>query len=249
LISAQELQQLIDDANQSLEEAGTPSHEVSVVILHREFAGGSLGITLAGGADYETKEITVHKVLTGSIADRDGRIHRGDRVLSINGKSTKGLTHREALNLLKAPRTEAVLVVSRGRSGSNGFETIEETSATLDRAVEPLLNGSLASLLENDEDTAYRWGPIKTVILVKDGAGLGFSLEGGKGSISGDMPLTVKKIFVGGPAEKSGDLKVGDLITSINKVNMSTKSRTEAWNFMKKLGDGDVRIAVRSPML
>jgi len=42
-----------------LEEAGTPSHEVSVVILHREFAGGSLGITLAGGADYETKEITV----------------------------------------------------------------------------------------------------------------------------------------------------------------------------------------------
>jgi hypothetical protein len=53
------LQQLIDEANQSLEEAGTPQHEVSVVILHREFAGGSLGITLAGGADYETKEITV----------------------------------------------------------------------------------------------------------------------------------------------------------------------------------------------
>jgi len=50
---------LIDEANQSLEEAGTPSHEVSVVILHREFIGGSLGITLAGGADYETKEITV----------------------------------------------------------------------------------------------------------------------------------------------------------------------------------------------
>jgi hypothetical protein len=53
---------LIEEANQSLEEAGTPSHEVSVVILHREIACGSLGITLAGGADYETKEITVsHK--------------------------------------------------------------------------------------------------------------------------------------------------------------------------------------------
>ncbi|OXA62146.1 Pro-interleukin-16 [Folsomia candida] len=217
LISPQELQQLIDEANQSLEEAGTPSHEVSVV----------------------------HKVLTSSIADRDGRIHRCDRILSINGKSTKGLTHREALNLLKSPRTEVVLVVSRGRT-ANGFQTISETSA-LDRAIEPLLNGNL--VIENDDDTCYKWGSLKTATLVKDGAGLGFSLEGGKGSIQGDKPLTVKKIFIGGPAEKSGELKLGDLIVSINGINMSSKSRTEAWNFMKKLNDGDVKITIRSPLV
>jgi hypothetical protein len=35
------------------------------------------------------------------LADRDGRIQKGDRVLSINGKSTKGVTHREALSILK----------------------------------------------------------------------------------------------------------------------------------------------------
>lgn len=54
--------------------------------------------------------------------------------------------------------------------------------------------------------------------------------------------------IAGGPAEKCGDMKLGDLIVSINGVNMSTKSRTEAWNFMKKLGDGEVKIAVRSPL-
>jgi len=70
LISQHELQQLIDDANQtSLEEngggAGTVTAvpplpvEVMVVILHRDMATSSVGITLAGGADYETKEITV----------------------------------------------------------------------------------------------------------------------------------------------------------------------------------------------
>lgn len=69
LISQQELQQLIDDANQTLEENGcsgvTPassvpmSFEVMVIILHRDMATSSVGITLAGGADYETKEITV----------------------------------------------------------------------------------------------------------------------------------------------------------------------------------------------
>ena len=105
----------------SLEESGTPSHEIMVIVLHREFTSGSIGITLAGGADYESKDITVceriitlqsfcfnarfstqvHKVIPGTLADRDGRIQKGDRVLSINGRSTKGVTHREALSILK----------------------------------------------------------------------------------------------------------------------------------------------------
>ena len=66
----QELQQLLDEANQSLEESGTPSHEIVVVVLHRGDANGpaslGLGITLAGGADYETKEITVSECPGGS---------------------------------------------------------------------------------------------------------------------------------------------------------------------------------------
>lgn len=66
----------------------------------------------------------------------------------------------------------------------------------LDRAVEPLLNGTLGTY-ENDDESPLAWGPTKTVILMKDGAGLGFSLDGGKGSILGDKPLTIKKIFVG----------------------------------------------------
>ena len=52
---------MIDEANQSLEESGTPSHEIMVIVLHREFTAGSIGITLAGGADYESKDITVRK--------------------------------------------------------------------------------------------------------------------------------------------------------------------------------------------
>lgn len=112
LISQQELAQLVEEA--SLEEA-RGAHDVIVVLLHKENPTGSVGITLAGGADCEVKEITVHRVLTHSIADKDGRVQRGDRILSINGRSTRGLTHRESMAVLKQPRSEVVLVVSRVR--------------------------------------------------------------------------------------------------------------------------------------
>ena len=42
------MQSLIDEANQSLEESGTPLHEIMVIVLHREFSAGTIGITSPG---------------------------------------------------------------------------------------------------------------------------------------------------------------------------------------------------------
>ena len=53
------MQSLIDEANQSLEESCTPLHEIMVIVLLREFSASTIGIILAGGYDYECKEITV----------------------------------------------------------------------------------------------------------------------------------------------------------------------------------------------
>ncbi|KAJ8938061.1 hypothetical protein NQ318_014542 [Aromia moschata] len=77
------------------------------------------------------------------------------------------------------------------------------------------------------------------ISFIKDGAGLGFSIEGGKDSPQGDVPLTIKKIFTGGAADKSGQFKVGDEIISINDVSFTNMSRIEAWTLMKKIPDGN----------
>ncbi|XP_065207330.1 uncharacterized protein bbg isoform X2 [Planococcus citri] len=260
LISQQELQQLIDEANQTLEEtAGSGGHDLMVIILHRETVTSSIGITLAGGADYETKEITVHKVLVGSPADKDGRIQKGDRILSINGRNMKGVTHREALSILKAPRSEVVLVVSRWRTdGSNDNATpvpAEDTLvATFKNTIRPPRipevssdcdSRNFTSSTANNNYSKIVKGPVISVTLIKEGGGLGFSLEGGKDSPFGDLPLTIKKIFTGGCAAKSGMLHAGDELLSLNGVDVTSMSRTEAWNMMKRLSDGQVILNVR----
>ncbi|XP_047000856.1 pro-interleukin-16-like [Schistocerca americana] len=251
LITPQELQQLMNEANQSLDESGLCSPvTLEVIILHRDPAGGGVGITLAGGADYEAKEITVHKVLAGSPADRDGRLQKGDRILSINGHSMKGVTHQESLRILKSPSAEVVLVVMK--KGSEGVSSPSYEEPSFGRKMAPFR--VLEQLKENSVETVVtsgvlldgnEGGPPVNLVLCKDGAGLGFSLDGGRDSPLGDRPLTVKKIFTGGAAEKQGQLKAGDELLAVAGSDVTNMTRIEAWTLMKKLPSGPVTISIR----
>ncbi|KAJ8678621.1 hypothetical protein QAD02_014408 [Eretmocerus hayati] len=271
LISQQELAQLVEEANLEEPRGG---HDVVVVLLHKENPAGGVGIILAGGSDCESKEISVHRVLSHSIADKEGSVQRGDRILSINGRSMRGLSHRESLAILKQPRSELVLVVSRP-SGSGASSTRSE-EAPLGCGPNPLAQhqhqhqrnstypARPQTTANNHEphsaDLALpgfeasnslagntAWGPSVTVVMYKDGSGLGFSLEGGRDSPLGDRPLLIKKIFTGGAAEKTGALRAGDQLLEVNKHDVSRMSRIEAWSFMKKLADGEVNLLVRHP--
>ncbi|XP_033157827.1 uncharacterized protein LOC117139547 isoform X2 [Drosophila mauritiana] len=327
LITAQDVQQIVEEADPPLK---TP--EAFIIVLQRENPESSIGITLAGGSDYEAKEITIHKILSNTPAAKDGRVKKGDRILAVNGMSMRGLTHRESISVLKTPRPEVVLVVTRSeslvvkaltkkRSSLGSLSSLNEKPTELDyerkrnyhkasrsldldldlvsneagespvattpstgsvsppqpaslhdedaeatiagiRARRQLSRGDAAKLSTSElleraaearnaiaaeiraqaEDAAASGGGARCVEIVKDSCGLGFSIEGGFDSPLGNRPLIVKKVFMGGAAQKTNQVRNGDEILSINGAPTSRMTRVDAWNYMKQLPLGPVKI-------
>uniref|UniRef100_A0A8C9M3D1 PDZ domain-containing protein n=3 Tax=Panthera tigris TaxID=9694 RepID=A0A8C9M3D1_PANTA len=102
-------------------------------------------------------------------------------------------------------------------------------------------SASVASDVSGDSTEAT----VHTVTLEKTSAGLGFSLEGGKGSLLGDKPLTVNRIFKGAASEQSETIQPGDEILHLAGTAVQGLTRFEAWNVIKTLPDGPVTIVIR----
>lgn len=126
-----------------------------------------------------------------------------------SGKILKGVTHKEALDIMKAPRPEVVIVLSRvsAINADNGFHSRQSSSDLNDPSIngtnlhhnssEDILSSvNISSNKESDfcSDSGYK---ILRAELQKDVTGLGFILEGGKDSPLGDRPLLIKRIFRG----------------------------------------------------
>lgn len=221
LLSPEELRTMMEEVK-TLDKAALEELEhVRVTVLHKA-VGAGLGFSLAGGADLESKLVTVHRVFPDGLAAQEGTIERGSEVLSINGKSLKGATHQDALAVLRQARgpPQAVVVTRK----------LEHQPPTV--PIQP-------------EEPAE--GNVITVTLTKAAGGLGFSLEGGQGSLHGDRPLTINRIFQGaattGTTKES--LQPGDEVLALAGTPAQGLSRFEAWKIIKALPDGPVTIVVR----
>ncbi|XP_068617031.1 PDZ domain-containing protein 2 [Brachionichthys hirsutus] len=97
-----------------LQETKAPSEVTPLVVLQKE-EGSALGFTVAGGADLQHKDITVHRVFANGAASLEGTIQTGDRILSINDSSLEGKTHWEAVACLHKARlsSQALVVIWR----------------------------------------------------------------------------------------------------------------------------------------
>ncbi|XP_074425909.1 PDZ domain-containing protein 2 isoform X2 [Larus michahellis] len=211
------------------------------VVLHKE-EGAGLGFSVAGGTDLEQKSVTVHRVFSKGVASQEGTIHRGDLVLSINGKSLASSLHGDVLNALHQARLYiyAVIVIQKEKDKANSSSRLE-ISATGRKCVG---SGKDVSM-EIGTDPNLDMNDVICVELLKTSAGLGFSLDGGKASIAGDRPLLVKRIFKGGAAEQSGNIETGDEILAVSGKSLLGLMHYDAWNIIKSVPEGPVQLLIR----
>ncbi|XP_045921845.1 multiple PDZ domain protein-like isoform X4 [Micropterus dolomieu] len=201
-----------------------------------EFTKGpndSLGISIAGGVGSPLGDIPIFIAMMNpvGVAAQTQKLKIGDRIVSICGTSAEGMSHSQAVTLLKnATGTIQLQVVAGGDTTVTGPP--QEQAA----------GGLTPSCIFQDD-----LGPpqYKTITLGRGPDGLGFSIVGGYGSPHGDLPIYVKTVFGKGAAAEDGRLKRGDQIMAVNGQSLEGVTHEEAVGILKRT-KGTVTLTVLS---
>ncbi|EMP36485.1 InaD-like protein [Chelonia mydas] len=197
----------------------------------------ALGISIAGGKGSPLGDVPIFiaMIQASGVAARTQRLKVGDRIVSINGQPLDGLSHADAVNLLKNAYGSIILQVVADTNISAIASQLESMSAGCNLN-SPTLDG-------HSEDPE---APQPKIIALEKGSdGLGFSIVGGYGSPHGDLPIYVKTIFAKGAAADDGRLKRGDQILAVNGEALEGVTHEQAVAILK-CQKGSVTLTVLS---
>lgn len=98
-----------------------------VISIDRGEGEEGIGLCFTGGVDSNLGAIFVREVIPGGIADLDGRVWEGDRILSVNYQDTDKMTKSEFVNILQSSSDD---LVSLGimRIGPTQWKSIQKSS-------------------------------------------------------------------------------------------------------------------------
>ncbi|GMS96717.1 hypothetical protein PENTCL1PPCAC_18892 [Pristionchus entomophagus] len=82
---------------------GYDTMEGRSTIVNVELSRGTkgFGFSIRGGTEFDNMPLFVLRIAEDGPAAREGRLRVGDQLITINGRDTKGLTHEEAITLIK----------------------------------------------------------------------------------------------------------------------------------------------------
>ncbi|XP_057165871.1 tyrosine-protein phosphatase non-receptor type 13 isoform X19 [Ursus arctos] len=175
--------------------------------------------------------IYVKAVIPKGAAESDGRIHKGDRVLAVNGVSLEGATHKQAVETLRNTGQVVHLLLEKGQSPASKEHVPVTPQCTLP---DPDAQGPAPEKMKKmthvkdysfvTEENTFE------VKLFKNSSGLGFSFSREDSLIPEQMNASivrVKKLFPGQPAAESGKIDVGDVILKVNGASLKGLSQQE----------------------
>ncbi|XP_040273088.1 multiple PDZ domain protein isoform X2 [Bufo bufo] len=199
----------------------------------------SLGISIAGGVGSPLGDVPIFIAMmhANGVVAQTQKLRVGDRIVSICGTSTEGITHSQAVSLLKnAMGTIELQVVAGGDVSVVTGQQQEHVGTAVS------FSGLASSSILQDD-----LGPpqYKTIILERGPDGLGFSIVGGHGSPHGDLPIYVKTVFSKGAASEDGRLNRGDQIIAVNGQSLEGVTHEEAVAILKRT-KGTVTLTVLS---
>ncbi|XP_066897604.1 multiple PDZ domain protein isoform X13 [Kogia breviceps] len=199
----------------------------------------SLGISIAGGVGSPLGDVPIFIAMMhpNGVAAQTQKLRVGDRIVTICGTSTEGMTHTQAVNFLKnASGSIEMQVVAGGDVSVVTGHQQEPASSSLS------FTGLTSSSIFHDD-----LGPpqCKSITLDRGPDGLGFSIVGGYGSPHGDLPIYVKTVFAKGAASEDGRLKRGDQIIAVNGQSLEGVTHEEAVAILKRT-KGTVTLMVLS---
>ncbi|XP_037058590.1 multiple PDZ domain protein isoform X15 [Peromyscus leucopus] len=199
----------------------------------------SLGISIAGGVGSPLGDVPIFIAMMhpNGVAAQTQKLRVGDRIVTICGTSTEGMTHTQAVNLMKNASGSIEMQVVAGGD-------VSVVTGHQQELANPCIafTGLTSSSIFPDD-----LGPpqCKTITLDRGPDGLGFSIVGGYGSPHGDLPIYVKTVFAKGAAAEDGRLKRGDQIIAVNGQSLEEVTHEEAVAILKRT-KGTVTLMVLS---
>ncbi|XP_023312117.1 protein lap4 [Anoplophora glabripennis] len=199
--------------------------------IHIERSQTGLGLSIAGGRGStpfkgDDEGIFISRVTEGGPADLAG-LKVGDKVLTVNGVNVVSVSHYDAVEVLKA--SGHVLILEVTREVTRLVKKPEPAPAAAP-AKHETYHVPPPPLPPVEDDVQMQKVLVHTT-LIRDSRGLGFSIAGGKGSqpFKADSDAVyVSRITDGGVADKDGKLTVGDRVVSINGVDLTGATHTQA---------------------
>ncbi|KAK7918901.1 hypothetical protein WMY93_010185 [Mugilogobius chulae] len=229
-----------------------------MIIVELRKISGSLGISISSGANANVPNggIYIKSLVPGGAAERDGRLHVGDRVVDVDGVCFQGFTYRQAVECLS--KTGEVVMMSVERESVNLPRvslSVESCSSgsTNSPSTQPKNNRCLATSSSQSSSMSakeYSFVTQATLLLAsasgshcqpqhsggdsdKSAVGLGFSFlmcELDPPRKDFNSLVRIKEVFPGQPAQQSGQIQEGDVLLAIN--GQSLKELTYPGSFL-----------------